>query len=306
MMTGFELIRVSSLVVLAFFSNALSWYLLPLFTISYVTWGLIMLMGMLMFIFTPNFIQPVEPPKKSKISALILGVLITIPLLVFLVLLFPSLPRPLGAAISDYRVGGLLAIATYLLVILVSVLTTPSTLLPLINLRRRLALGKISFEAALIQTEIILGGMRAVDALRDSYFNLTILINRIDEHNRNAAMSLESMEANMPNPNSDDKAVLENKSRTLISIEGGYRYFLGEREKYVELFKVQFKKFYEDARKILRVMPAGTQTIQRMQQLLRSRIELSDKQYFSLTAKHEELFNRIKQKPPEEHSDKKP
>ncbi|MBD0370286.1 MAG: hypothetical protein ICV60_05585 [Pyrinomonadaceae bacterium] len=293
MQSAFELLRAILLITLALLGSTFSWPLLALFIFSYGVWGAANLLPLLLPILKPDFIQPVDLPKPAKVSAIIWGLLLTVPMLVFLALLFASLPHPLGTVISDFRVGGLLAIASYLLVILMSVLTTPSKLLPLINLRRRFVLGKISLNEAILQTEIILGGMTAVDALRDSFFNLIFLVDRINEQIQNATVSVQAMEANIPDSQNEDKTIVDDKKKTLISIEGGYRYFIGERDKYVELFKKQLDSFYKDARSIVRNMPAGRPAVNQMEQLLRSRIELSDKQYFNLEAMHQEIVKQI-------------
>ncbi|MDQ3816343.1 MAG: hypothetical protein M3362_01470 [Acidobacteriota bacterium] len=288
----FALGRTLFLIVLVLFSSALTWYQIIPFLVGYLLLSVPDLVSLILPVLAPRFVYPTNPPRASMRAANIFLSVFLLSLLTFLAFLIQRLRFPAGEAIADYRVGGLLAALMILLDLLVRILSTPHKLRPLINIRRKLALGKVSIEEAALQTDVILGGMRSIDALRDNFINLNNLLDMMDEVVQRASTTLPPLAASIPNPDVDDEVTKKEKINTYTAVEGGYRYFLGEREKLLARYSHELSEYTDKIKWIMRGGHSDQQIINQLGQHLKSKGEAIDQRFFSLVSQHDEIQGR--------------
>lgn len=287
-----EFIRSILLILLAYNLTLPSLFLIP-FTIGHILIALIALGGLLIPYLAPRFAVLPAPPKTTpgKIGFHGIWVLIAVPLTVSLFFIARACPVPTGEAISDYRIGGLLVVVAILLDMLLSVIAPSSKLQSLTDIRRKLVFNRINLDEAILQTEIALGGMRAVDALRDSYTSIMLLLDRMDEQVANAELAQKSIEDVIANLKGNE--LTEEQFNALSSMQRGFIYCLEERGRYYEQIREQINDFDDRVKWILRGLPTEHQTINQIFQLRKTRIESSDKRYFDLLNKQEIIQGQL-------------
>jgi hypothetical protein len=287
-----DFIRSILLILLAYNLPLGRFFLIP-FTMAYVLNALIDLFGLLVPYTVPRFTVLSSPPKTvgGKIGFHGVFLLIVIPLTVSLFFIAQACPALTGEAISDYRIGGLLVVVVILIDMLIGVLAPSSKLQSLTAIRRKLVFNRISLDEAILQTEIALGGMRAVDALRDSFTDIMFLIDKMDEQVANAELAQKSIEGVMANLKSDE--LTDEQFNILSSIQRGFTYCLDERSKYYEQIRERINDFDDRVKWILRGLPTEYQTINHIYQLRRTRMESSDKRYFDLLDKQEKIQEQL-------------
>ena len=227
-----DFFRSILLIVLAY-NLPLGWSFLIPFTIAYAVDALLRLGGLLIPYIAPHFTVIPTPPKTivGRIGFDGVWFLRVAPLAVSLFFIARACPAPIGEAISDYRIGGLLVVAAILLDMLITVLAPSSKLQSLNDIRRKFVFNRINLNEAILQTEIALGGMRAVDALRDSFAGIIFLIDKMDEQVANAELAQKSIDDVISNlkggePTREQFDTLSSMQRGLINcLEVRGRYF---------------------------------------------------------------------------------
>jgi len=203
-----EFIRSILIVAVAFMS--LSWFPLSLVAFSYLITALLMAI-VLVGSFTPLFVA--SEGFRNKYTYVFFVALI-VPPIVALAFILPSLPFPLGDAIDLYRISGLIVGISYLFFFLASVLSRSSVQPALSDIRRNLALGKITLDRATNEVETALRGIGVLDALKDNFLKIVSILEEMDQRTNQAISALNSIETNLPLPK-DLPEVIDRKIATM-------------------------------------------------------------------------------------------
>ncbi|MDX6576586.1 MAG: hypothetical protein QOE96_2539 [Blastocatellia bacterium] len=276
----FELIRSTAILLLIWLSHIFPWYLLgPLVTFySLVLLMMVLILGMS---FTA-YVVPTQPNRFSYV--LYFALFFSWGLALILSLGVLGLPTQ---HVTDLRVSGLAVGVGYLVILFGYTLRVSLTAPILMNLRRRLVAGKISPSQAIHEAEIAVGGMQAIDALRDDVNGIFGLLDAMDGMTRNAFTALRSIESNFPFQD-DDELMIANKLNTITSLKAGYQSFLTEREKLFNQFNERITHFHKKVRQV-RVSPSAMPTINEIDRMLQTKTRVVDESFRQLLEKGTEL-----------------
>src|SRR6185437_5796311 len=190
-----EIARAIGILMLSFLSRSVLWYTLATISICYLV---------LIFLMTIMVILSYKPFAVSKARNKWTYFFMVTPLAAIVASVFPLFWRlHVPDFVSSFRISALIVALTYLVVLLGKTFSTSVATPVLLELRRNLVAGKISAPDAMKTIEVTLGGMEVADALRTNVVQIISLLERMDEQTRNAMMSLNAIESNLPTPGDD-------------------------------------------------------------------------------------------------------
>ena len=281
-----EFLRSVLIIAIAFMSS-LNWVPLSLVAISYLITALVMLI-LIVGSFTPLFVA--SEGFRNKFTYVFMVALTVLPIIA-LVFVVPSVPFPTGEAIDLYRISGLIVGISYLVFFLTSVLSASSVLPVLSDIRRNLALGKITLDRAANEVETALRGMSVLDALRDDFLKLISILEVMDQRTNSALAALNLIETNLP-LQTDLPEVIDKKLKTIEVLNKSYDGFLNE---YLALNKLHTKEVSRVGKVMSRIMilPESRDTISNIQNLANARGHHTVDNHQRMLAKKIELSTKL-------------
>ncbi|HXT64855.1 MAG TPA: hypothetical protein VN696_17570 [Pyrinomonadaceae bacterium] len=278
-----EIARAIGILILSFLSRSVLWYTLATISICYLV---------LIFLMTIMVILSYKPFAVSKARNKWTYFFMVTPLAAIVASVFPLFWRlHVPDFVSSFRISALIVALTYLVVLLGKTFSTSVATPVLLELRRNLVAGKISAPDAMKTIEVTLGGMEVADALRTNVVQIISLLERMDEQTRNAMMSLNAIESNLPTPG-DDRTLVESKQNTVASLTAGYRLFLTERNKLAEHHQNQADQFFKNASRV-QIVPTANHTIDEYVRILQSRAAETDKYFNKLVEREKEVGEKV-------------
>lgn len=278
-----EITRSIAILLAAFLSGSLPWYLLATLSVCY---GIhLFLMTILVILSFKTF--PVSNARNKWTYFFMVTPWVS--LVISLGLLLPRVQ--IVQFLPSFRISVLIVALSYLAVMFGNALRTSVAMPVLSDLRRKLVAGRISASEAVNSIEIALGGMEVADALRTDVLEIISLLERMDEQTKNAIMSLSSIESNLPT-SEDSPPEVSNKRETIDSLKAGYQFFLGERQKLTDQHRVQAEQFFKNVARV-RVIPTAVPTIEEFARILQARAVTTDSNFNRVVEREDEVGKKL-------------
>ena len=128
--------------------------------------------------------------STAVVASIILGVVILLMALGYVVILTRT---DTEVTVDDLRMTGLIVAVTFLLLILSSLRTNSPIRNSLINIRRSLALGRISIDSAISQLDVAIAGLKVQDVLQEDVSRLLDLFSDYASEARMASKNIKAM-----------------------------------------------------------------------------------------------------------------